>query len=353
MDRIYLTDSQNFYFKKVAENEEKNCHLETTYDKPILMERKMECCVSDLILPSTLYNKTINQSDLSIICSMSMLNTSDEYFRDHSKFKRPINLDYKPPFPALNENYKLDEKYFSINHLFDHINQIFDGFHEMIKEEFNKWMPGAFINGIPQTYVEFNPMKLELHHVVQANQIKIGNPCYLPISRTLFNVKDIFIMKHDSGTINVTWEVNGLAHIALFCYKFNKPLHDLLNLPSISYPLIDFYYEGIHKGALNINSGDDFKISIPKTYIDNTILYIYSDIVNSSFVDKDRTNILRPVFYSSNKPNVNIENISFTPIRLDEIESIKIVIKDIHGNDIYFSKGFLSLTLHVRPIELN
>jgi len=81
------------------------------------------------------------------------------------------------------------------------------------------------------------------------------------------------------------------------------------------------------------------------------IIFIYCNIVKHSYVGNTKSNILR-VFKRLNKSGqYNFQNLLYVPLRIEEINSIKISCRDNLGDVIKFKDGNISLTLLFRPIE--
>ncbi len=82
---------------------------------------------------------------------------------------------------------------------------------------------------------------------------------------------------------------------------------------------------------------------------------MYSDIVKETYVGNTKSNILRVFPVNKLDKNkiisYNFEHLFYIPLRVNEIISIKISIRDSLSNIIIYDEGDISLTLIFRPKE--
>jgi len=134
-----------------------------------------------------------------------------------------------------------------------------------------------------------------------------------------------------------------------FEITFNKPIHireDLeVALTEITIPNNIWTNNSLEPKAIN-------KSEI-KNIVD--ILFVYSNIVKESYVGNTKSNILR--VFPVNKIDKNIiisyrfEHPFYIPLRVNEIISIKISIRDSLSNILLYDEGDITLTLLFRPKE--
>jgi hypothetical protein len=132
--------------------------------------------------------------------------------------------------------------------------------------------------------------------------------------------------------------------IAKYWFTFGKELSDLLELDI--YPLLNTNY------LINIANKDVFFEKIIGTKLSsNDKIYIYTDIIKESFIDNNRTNILRYLPYQLNKSYYSFKHQLFIPLGVEEFNSITVSIRNSEKKLLSFNEGSLCVALKLRPIE--
>ena len=85
------------------------------------------------------------------------------------------------------------------------------------------------------------------------------------------------------------------------------------------------------------------------------IYYLYLDIIRESFIGDQKSNILRIFTHNKNSTDENVtykfENNLFIPLRVEEIISIKLSIRNNRGELLGYDVGEICVTLLFRPSE--
>ena len=161
-----------------------------------------------------------------------------------------------------------------------------------------------------------------------------------------------------SGTLRGYTEEEVLR--AIYFFEISQELHELFGYALDQYPL----YEYDEKKEINFfwpsNLYDEYLIrsiiqNPVKLEIDVDTLFVYCDILKESYVGNMKVNILRifPRIKSSieDKITYNFNNLVFIPLRVENIDSITISIRNYMGEKIKFDGNDISLLLEIRPIE--
>ena len=128
--------------------------------------------------------------------------------------------------------------------------------------------------------------------------------------------------------------------IAKFNIKFNDKLKNLL-------------------GIMNLNSDqlDEIEFNPIENFDEQTInyLFVYCDGVVNSYLNDKKTNLLRilPIKKTeqSDMTIYKFEKPIFIPMSVNELDSLKISIRDEEDKDLFFIGGKLLATLILRPIR--
>ena len=358
MDRVYIKDSQVFYLNKFSSVEEENSEWITTYVKPINLERKMECSLIDISLPEKPYNYKILNKNLKIELIYDLtglrdgglenldrnkygnLNEDEVEYKDRFNSPKPFNEKDKPTKII---NFNLKEEYNSYIELMNHILEVINiQMNERAKFEFKRWMPTSFDNnGNARNFVQFHPMKINQRNV------EIAENLYYKFTAGRISAKETL----PPGSTNEP----EVRTIAFFNFSFNKELHTVLGIQDL-FPLNTFSttLNKIHETSTDdaINERE-IRIKPYKNIFNNQILYVFCDILKDSFIGNQKGDVLRVFPFTPQKRNSSFGSKIFIPLRMDEIDTIKITIKDKNGELFYFQNDCISLTLLIRPIEMN
>ena len=147
---------------------------------------------------------------------------------------------------------------------------------------------------------------------------------------------------------------NQMKPIAHIFYNFDPELHNILGFDPNLFPCFQLSHFQDNTTRLQ-RKGDNIRALFKvKEFgkLDN--IFVYTDVVKETYVGNIKTNILR-VFGSKESTEDMITyafyNPIFIPLRLQEINNIKIEICDSFGVVPSYVKGEINLVLMIRPIE--
>ena len=150
---------------------------------------------------------------------------------------------------------------------------------------------------------------------------------------------------------------------AIYFFEISKELHETFGYSLDQYPL--FEYDDAKEKEFFWPAKEYFDYLIkhhkPKyktiLEIDNDTLYVYCDILKESYVGNMKANILRifPTNKTSNEEDVTytFHNLIFIPLRVENVDSITISVRNYLGDVIKFEGNDISVLLEFRPIERN
>jgi len=145
---------------------------------------------------------------------------------------------------------------------------------------------------------------------------------------------------------------------AIIFLNFNPKLHGLLGFETDKFPQMQF--DKNKKDTDYISYGDgDSKNEAPNhpnlNYLNVDFIFVYCDIIKESYIENTKTNILK-IFAKKNNINNNITTYQFDsslhiPLRVEEIHSIKLSLRNSLGEKLYYKSGHILATLLFRPVE--
>ena len=318
---LVILDNEN-YDIKVSE-------FETTFDKPINLHHQFECALSEISFPTALDINYIEE-DYTIKVKFDFWSGYHVLPKEQNKlnvyfFEKEFNFKFTNIDELESELNRVTTE--MKNYIRDSIKNLFNLNFQYYKK--NRWL------FYPKIYIDENILKvsgggvaIEFESDVYDtyaksfvdNNIQLENPNITwppPIQTATWS----------THPFNVTVPEK-LFKVLIINKTFSFPSCELLIRAKIdSYPFI-------------------FQ---PKQDVD--IIFVYCNIVKHSFVGNTRSNILR-VFKRLDKTNhYNFQNLLYVPLRIEEINSIKISCRNNLGEIIKYTDGHISLTLLFRPIE--
>jgi hypothetical protein len=359
MDQYYI--NENFYlfvndeFNK-SENNIKKCDFNISFDKPIILNKQMECALVKLCNPTNLYSYMGNKKvKLTLNVCFQDTDATDQaggliYDSDFRKeIERMLVPDYSKEF-YLDINTDEEEKI--INSL------------NNIAEEMNLYIKRLWNRAFPKTSIKIsdNEPKVSLDLSTQGSP-KLHPPNFLEYKPLeIINTNKEITLEPARVIIN-TIQTSGHKEIALVGYIIvNKSFHNILGIDESKFPLNEYFAAGydpnpnplnvlrmfvITKGKLPLNINKNLIKIVPD------IIYIYCDIVSESYVRNQKENILQLyVLENSTKKDIetiSFENLIYIPLRVDEINSITIQMKNKDGQILYYDRGNINAVLKIRP----
>jgi len=322
MDSEFKNDMFVVYLK----NSNKNGELETIFHKPIYLNRRMECSLEEIILPNEIYpSNNDNSSNNSIITSTKTYHLTLYIYYVYISYK----LEWKyNVVPSAYHQQHVDKEIYYDSELYSITANSFDKLNQKLVKNFKN-----------ANLSELNPNDLEEFYPLQFK--------YNDKSNRYININGKFDIKVEK---NINSEK--LTQTAAYFYLIpDQNLHKLLGFAEEMYPHFDFKDNNI-----SFNSPDKFIAKFPPKIIKTVdLFYVYCDIIKESFVENNKLNILR-IFAKDNASNENIVTYYFNkslyiPLRVDEIYSIKVSIRNKFAEILNFEKGEIQATLLFRPIE--
>ena len=337
MDSEFKNDMFVVYLK----NSNKNGELETIFHKPIHLNRRMECSLKEIVLPNEIYpSNNDNSSNKSKITSTKTYRLTLYIYYVQISYK----LEWKyNVVPSANHKQHVDEAIFYDSELYSITANSFDKLNQKLNkivDESNEFIKQKLVNNFKNENLSvLNPNNLEEFYPLQFK--------YDDKSNRYININGKFDIKVEK---NINSEK--LTQTAAYFYLIpDQNLHKLLGFAEEMYPHFDFKDNNI-----SFNSPDKFIAKFPPKIIKTVdLFYVYCDIIKESFVENNKLNILR-IFAKDNASNENIVTYYFNkslyiPLRVDEIYSIKVSIRNKFAEILNFEKGEIQATLLFRPIE--
>ena len=414
MEIIHLKETSVIYLNKNFIENSNDCEMITNFQKTIQLDRTMECGLCDIILPANIYAKEVEKIDSIDLNKLKSLDLKMElHFKfENWTFQTTDDIDPLDPYDRdihfIYTNIQRKKFKDSLDARLKERKKIYT---LQIEENFTKEALIAKINAIVNSEImkdlgelfekeDFDPKVFDdsgepIPEVSSVNKLKLeftddqilfefGEIYFRYISevedRRINNIRNN-PMKYYSDEFESEEETleefvaNKIAKImrgeraAIFWINFNKDLHDLLGISEENFPIVKTIKEPSAADVFSFSNMApvkwdfkykekyDYKVVIPtrttitekKSYPD--VIYIYTDIVKDSLVGSQKVNILKIVSLAKNKTFYMFSNVNFIPLRVENIDSITVSLRNHLGESIYFDEGFISLTLLIRPIE--
>jgi hypothetical protein len=329
----YNSDIFNLFLIKSGNAETSICEFEVNYEKTLQMNRRMECGLVDLNIPldaritvpheKLVFIEHIKQVDFDYSIEKSYLKSEYGMIRSDSvinTFENSIST------PNYSNNLYLDE--ITLEEFLAVIKEILEYYNSRFEKIFGKY-------------------KLQEEDLFPVSLTKCDiswNSKYKTFSHTTGQVH--FEMEEDDGSHGIKMATT------YFSITFNETLHRLMNFPIELFPLKSIVFDAHLLPLRNCI----MSLFLHNWWNDKPVLYyVHTDIIEESYVNEDKLNLLRIVSNTNLSTNdtiyYNFKQLLFIPVRFESLNSIKISIRDKFGDVLYFNKGFISLTLLIRPIE--
>src|SRR5260370_15196817 len=288
------------------EHNKKNGEFAVNFKKPIQLRNDMEVALTQINIPKNVW--TINSSDIYMTLNIN-------FPAIHEEVQYPAIIQMPLDAWFFTKTY-----YFSANSI-----EEFFSYYRSIKNDIN-------------TFIDNNLNKRISNYRTDGNDypdIKVEN--------------ELIYNKIGNSKQDRQRGKNGLVTFAYSYFNFSKNLHKILGFNLDKFPNV------IYDENTKIASNESKAINKPdfKKIVD--ILFVYSDIVKETYVGNTKSNILRVFPVNKLDKNkiisYNFEHLFYIPLRVNEIISIKISIRDSLSNIIIYDEGEISLTLIFRPKE--
>jgi len=372
-------------------SDDNNCVLQTTFDKSIQFDEPMECALHELILPNILYRNNV-LTDLKITGTFNWVST-DPDISNEKEISKKFSLKSIFDLPSSVENIVRDinqwiksiiyEEY-NTNHKTDIMQSLFtsDQFENFVLNDtsasntyftpFNFQSIGKKIslrksgkfdflsNILGQSDSNISRNKRQVDNNQQSAEQSVEQPAEQPAEQSAkqsaekttnqgvvesqsLTLPEIELEKLPVPQFQILTKMAlgyALKTFARYVLKFNDKLSNLLGLKEI-----------------NIDNVEEVYINPIQEFEDRNInyLFVYCDEVVNSYMNDRRTNLLRVIpIRRAEKSEMTIykfEKPLFVPLRVNEINSLRISLKDEENNDLFYTKGKLLAKLILRPIR--
>src|SRR5882757_2131564 len=353
-------------------SDDNNCVLQTTFDKSIQFDEPMECALHELILPNLLYRNNV-LTDLEITGNFNWVSTDPDISKEKVMSKK-FNLKSIFDLPSSVENIVRDinqwiksiiyEEY-NTNHKTDIMQSLFtsDQFENFVlndtsisntyftpfnfqsigkKNSLRKFGKFDFLSNIlGQSDSNISRNKRQVDNNQQSAEQSVEQPAQQPAEQS---AKQSAEKTTNQGVV----ESQSLTLPEIELEKLPVPQSQILTKIALGYALKTFA-----RYVLKFN--DKLSNLLGLKEININYLFVYCDEVVNSYMNDRRTNLLRVIpIRRAEKSEMTIykfEKPLFVPLRVKEINSLRISLKDEENNDLFFTKGKLLATLILRPIR--
>ena len=297
------------------------CEFEVNFQKTIHLSQPSEIGIQEISLPS---NLKVNK-----------------FFRDYN-FKMTILWDKSFESSEIYDEFKSDEtENFDLEEIYEKT-CVLESSKRFVERGLAMTISGDFDMYDTNFYLinDYFKKRFPSHDLTSRNQFE-----YIP-PKLIF--QDDKHYKNQVGEINVKGgQTNSSkkSRVAYIFLNFEFELHKILGFDPNLFPNVKIkdnkpiqLDNGLATNIANIDSFD--------------VVYVYTNIVRETYVGPQKVNILKVFAQTQSRTAQNyyqFENVFFVPIRIDEINSIKIAICDSNGQIPTYQKGEITITLLIRP----
>ena len=302
------------------------CEFDTHFPKPILLNRPMECCLLEAILPKKIYSLNYMNNDLKNIKAKIVLNINFEGVKTRATDwdKNIISSNYYITAPQI-EDITYDITFNTFEELLKQLEEVANEANIKAKSKIEERYPHD--------------------HDLGKN--------YEPIKLYFDKDKNRFFNIHGKYILDIVKRSNPTSPVLKVISFMNIILDEKLT-----------YFLGFedklhkqNKDPLDINIPLDPYIAkySPRFKAEVDIFYLYLDIIKESYIGDQKSNILK--IFARNKisneelVSYHFESNLYIPLRVEEIISIKLSIRNYLGELLGFDEGGILVTLLFRPIE--
>ena len=344
---------QNSTFMVILSNEdqEKIGDFQTEFKKPINLNHQFECAITEIDLPSGI-KQSIVKDTFKIKLKLNF-ESLKEFVDVNSKYYEDVIKD---------ENYRFKQEYSlqfkDVNELSSNLTKINKIAKEYTRDKIKSFFPRLDFADFkaktklvyPELSIKDQKLEIRRGYLLMSNMTGYIDGFAVTIKSWAGNVKE-----SESDSTNL-WLIEKEFEEQYILRKFERSdelqsMFDLIIDPEFSYLLED------SKNVIAYPKiGQTISHSIVSKFESELVLvYVYSNIIKESIVGNVKANILRVFQYDRTKSSVPTQykftNLFFIPLRIEEINSIRIQLRDNLGRVIKYEEGYISLTLLFRPIE--
>ena len=342
---IYKTDEQ-FILLNNINSEDRKCDFQVNFQKTINIQEPSECALYDVHLPSEIVVNTFKERrklSLTVFWNYPEFRKHLEYGKisynsNHKYFDAKINLVM---VDEQTFDYYLEPTIKSLEDLLDQIETIENEMSENFKLFYlRNYYHAELIDGLnyfrPRLIYENGKFRKTI------GQIRFRGIHNDWIKQQGFTTIEEYYQKKTEDFFKYT---------TLKCFiNFDQELHEILGFDAGDFPSVikkgpDEYTVEDKNNGIAVNNFDLGCFNL---------IYVYTDIVKESYCGDTKANLLK-VFSRKNSKNqiipYHFNNLLFIPLRVSEINSIRILCADCFGETLTYMSGHISLTLVIRPIE--
>ena len=345
---------QNSTFMAILSNEgkEKIGDFQTEFKKPINLNHQFECAITEINLPSGIKQSIVKNSfkiklKLNFESLKEFADVNSQYYEDAIKdenyrFKQEYSLQFKDVEELSSNLTKINK--LAKEYTRDKIKSFFPRLDFAHFKTQNKLV-------YPELSIKDQKLEIRRGYLLMANI----ESAYLDGFAVTVKSWAGNLEESESDSTNL-WQIekNFEEEYILRIFERSDELQSMFDLiidPEFSYLLED------SKNIITYPKiGQTISHSIVSKFESDLVLvYVYSNIIKESIVGNVKANILRVFQYDKTKSTVSTQykftNLFFVPLRIEEINSIRISLRDNLGRVVHYDEGYISLTLLFRPIE--
>ena len=342
MDQDLFKTEEQFLLLNNLNSTDKKCDFEVNFKKTINLQEPSESALIDIHLPNEIVVNTFKERrklTLTVFWNFPIIRTETEkQISYNANRKYHDKMDQLVRTSSASYDYFLEPGITSLNGLLEKLETI-----EMeISEQFKlfyvrNYRHAEFIDGL-----NFFPPKLSYVNGKFRNiigEIKYRGINNKWIAQEGFKDIDEYYLKKPVDFFKYT-VVYGFINL-------DKELHEILGFDSNAFPIVvkNGYKLELKNNGFALNNFDLGWFNL---------IYIYTDIVKESYCGDTKANLLKVFSRKYSKNHIvpyHFNNLLYLPLRVSEINSIRILCADSFGETLTYLSGHISLTLVIRPIE--
>ena len=333
MEKYFTNDSTVFYLNKFAFESKTDSEFTIDFGKTLQFISQNECALVEINLPKDIYLPLI-YGDFKLKTHFLVLEFPSQLDDLKAKF---IKKDSQPL--QMEEEYDLSDHYFTLDDFIKDIQNRIDLFKLEAIKLLGQYFDNVYtiVDGKPVFNAEMGTIaEILVDFNKEDKQVKLlGNPGIF------------WLFMNEKSTTDNDYRRKS----AIYWISFNKELHDALGIQESHFPL------GVNKLSkqkqvlpLFLDELNSPIIKRLEPFIPE-LIFVYSDILKESYVNSDRVNVLRIIPWSKDRNSMSFKNQIFIPLRIEEMSSITISLRDVSGSKFYYDKGVISLNIMIRPIS--
>ena len=370
MDQYFLYENYNVFLSdhEITENNSvKNGEFTIDFSKPINFNRKMECSLVQLTCPKIFHPSPHYGKRMRVELEIKFTEFEEDAYETYG-----FNRWKQVPFENfIHFEYDVDLEFFTAKAMVDKLKEISELINFDVKYYFNVkyfWLNSGGdtdkLEPDSQENVENRPVYKSTGFPGLSKPIQTAKLHFTPFE-IFYQLDPPAVLKNLANIRIENMSGDKRQFICETVVKFNKPLHDILGLEEnlfpishwVDMPISTTYSQKNYATTVDKKSGiHELKINEIDVNEKPELLFVYTDIICESYIGDRKANLLNIVPIDKN-PNedklqtIQIDNPLYIPLRIEEIFSITISIRDQLGRSLKYMKGYITALLKLRPIE--